>query len=235
MTAVAEREPQVLGPADLIGARRGRAAPPVGVLWPACKRAVDLVGATMLLAVLSPILVLVAVAVRLDSPGPALFRQRRLGRELEPFTLLKFRTMHDGVSSEAHRRYVERLVREPEVPAATGLCKLGRDLRVTRVGRLLRRTSIDELPQLVNVLRGEMSLVGPRPALGYELEHYRRRHYLRFAVRPGLTGLWQVSGRSRLGFVEMLDLDVRYVRECRPGLDAQILLRTPQALLDATA
>jgi lipopolysaccharide/colanic/teichoic acid biosynthesis glycosyltransferase len=234
MPAVVEREARV-PPLDAVPPAPARDGRPSGFPWPACKRIVDLLGAALLLALLAPILTLVAVAVRLDSPGPGLFRQRRLGRNLEPFTLLKFRTMREGVSSEAHRRYVERPVREPATTPAAGLRKLERDPRVTRVGQLLRRTSLDELPQLVNVLRGEMSLVGPRPALDYELEHYRRSHYRRFAVRPGMTGLWQVSGRSRLGFVEMLELDVRYVRECGPGLDAQILLRTPRALVGTTA
>jgi lipopolysaccharide/colanic/teichoic acid biosynthesis glycosyltransferase len=201
--------------------------------WPAGKRAVDLVGAVALLAVLSPLLVVLAAAVRLDSRGPALFRQRRLGCEGRPFMVAKFRTMRVGVSDEVHRSYIEQLANGEG--GGDGLKKLTRDPRVTRIGALLRRTSLDELPQLLNVVTGEMSLIGPRPALGYELAHYRPEHFERFAVRPGMTGLWQVSGRARVGFVEMLDLDVRYARESSPLTDLMILVRTPRALVGSTA
>jgi len=141
----------------------------------------------------------------------------------------KFRSMRTDADPEIHRRYIEQLVKG-EAPEQ-GLKKLVGDPRVTRVGDVLRRTSIDELPQLFNVLAGEMSLVGPRPALDYELEHYLPAHFRRFDVRPGITGLWQVSGRNELNFVEMLDLDVRYVDEMGPRMDLKVLTKTPMALI----
>ena len=181
----------------------------------------------------SPLLALIALAIRLDSGGPVLFRQARLGRELDEFTVLKFRTMKFDSSPELHRAYIAKLAAgqadEDEIK------KLTKDPRITRVGKLLRRTSLDEFPQLINVLRGEMSLVGPRPALDYELEHYAERHFERFAVKPGMTGLWQVSGRNRVGFTEMLDLDVHYA--CNNGflLDMKILAKTPVAAVTGAA
>jgi lipopolysaccharide/colanic/teichoic acid biosynthesis glycosyltransferase len=202
------------------------------VTWAHVKRAVDVALALVALIVLAPIMLAVALAVRLDSPGPLLFRQERCGRGRRPFTVLKFRTMYDGVSPEAHRRYIERLARaEAGADADAGLKKLVGDPRVTRVGAFLRRASLDELPQLFNVLKGDMSIIGPRPALEYELEHYRPEHFARFDVRPGLTGLWQVSGRNRIGFLGMLDLDVEYSRTTSPRVDAKILLRTPGAVV----
>jgi lipopolysaccharide/colanic/teichoic acid biosynthesis glycosyltransferase len=208
--------------------------PPRRGAWSAVKRAFDVVAAGAALVVLSPLLALIALAVRLDSRGPALFRQERLGLGGRPFRVAKFRTMHMGVSDEAHRAYIAALA-SGEAGSDPGLKKLTRDPRVTRVGAFLRKTSLDELPQLLNVVTGEMSLVGPRPALTYELEHYRPQHFERFGVRPGLTGLWQVSGRSEVGFIEMLDLDVEYARSSGPLLDARILLRTPAALVGRTA
>src|SRR4051794_24506090 len=198
--------------------------------WAEAKRVIDVALALVALIVLAPIMLVVALAVRLDTPGPLLFRQERCGRGRRPFTVLKFRTMHHGVSPEAHRRYIERLA-SGEAEAEPGLKKLVGDPRVTRVGAFLRRTSLDELPQLFNVVKGDMSIVGPRPALEYELEHYRPEHFARFDVRPGLTGLWQVSGRNRIGFLGMLDLDAEYSRTSSPRLDAKILLRTPLAVV----
>jgi lipopolysaccharide/colanic/teichoic acid biosynthesis glycosyltransferase len=213
-----------------------RLVPAVGEASPAwqhTKRVFDVLFAALLLLALLPLLVVIAVAVKLDTPGPLLFRQERCGRGRRSFTVLKFRTMHDGVSPAAHRRYIAELAAaDPEGP---GLKKLTGDPRVTRVGALLRRTSLDELPQLVNVLRGQMAIIGPRPALAYELEHYEEEHFARFAVRPGLTGLWQVSGRNTIGFMGMLELDVEYARTTSPRVDAMILLRTPLALVRGNA
>lgn len=217
-----------VGPIIADGSRAS--APADDRLWHVVKRAFDVIIATALLIVALPLLILIAGLVKLDSPGPVIFRQRRYGRRLEPFTVWKFRTMHDGASPEAHRQYIAGLAAGAHNGQA-GLKKLTGDPRVTGLGAVLRRTSLDELPQLVNVLRGDMSLVGPRPALEYEFEHYAAVHFDRFLVRPGLTGLWQVSGRSLLGFEDMLDLDVTYARGCGPGLDAMILLRTPRAVL----
>ena len=198
--------------------------------WATSKRALDVLVAVLLLLVTLPILALVALAVKLDSPGPVLFRQRRFGRGMHEFPVAKFRTMRHGASDDLHKEYIRQLM-SAEDADGDGLKKLTRDPRVTRVGRFLRKTSLDELPQLFNVVAGQMSLVGPRPALAYELEHYEPSHYERFSVRPGLTGLWQVSGRSELGFREMLDLDAAYAREAGPAMDLQILARTPMTLV----
>jgi lipopolysaccharide/colanic/teichoic acid biosynthesis glycosyltransferase len=202
--------------------------------WLRTKRVIDVVFAVVLLVVLAPLLLVIAVALRLDSPGPLLFSQERRGRGCRRFTVLKFRTMHDGVSSEAHRRYIAELASR-EADAEPGLKKLIADPRVTRVGAFLRRTSLDELPQLINVVKGEMSIIGPRPALEYELDHYGLEHFARFDVRPGLTGLWQVSGRNTIGFRAMLDLDAEYARIVSPRVDMMILLRTPMALMRGNA
>lgn len=193
-------------------------------------RVVDIVIASAGLAVTAPVLALAAVAIKLEDRGPALFRQRRYGRDQQPFTMLKLRTMTVGASSALHEAYIAELMAGPQ-PATDGeLYKLTEDPRVTRVGRWLRRLSLDEVPQLINVLLGDMAVVGPRPGLAYELEHYAPEHFDRFTVRPGLTGLWQVSGRSKLGFREMLDLDVEYTRRRSVSLDLLIILRTPLAI-----
>ncbi len=205
------------------------------VSWPTVKRTIDIVGAVVLLILVLPLLALVVAAIVADSRGPVLFRQVRHGLGGQTFTVLKFRTMYPGVSTQAHRDFIAQLASGDDSQPAGTLKKLTADPRVTPVGRVLRATSIDELPQLVNVVRGEMSLVGPRPALPYELEYYRPEHFERFWVRPGLTGLWQVSGRSELGFVEMLTLDTEYARHHGPRLDALILARTPIALVPRRA
>ena len=199
------------------------------------KRLFDLGVAVLCLVVLSPLLAAVALMVRLTTPGPALFRQVRLGRERRPFLLYKFRTMYDGTPSDVHREYVSKLLTDdqPPVGGRRGLYKLEDDPRITPLGRLLRRMSIDELPQLLNVIRGEMSLVGPRPALPWEAELMAPADSQRFLVLPGLTGLWQVSGRSRLTMRQALDLDVEYVRRQSFALDFGILLKTVPVVLSA--
>jgi lipopolysaccharide/colanic/teichoic acid biosynthesis glycosyltransferase len=199
-------------------------------LW----RALEMLLSAAALVLLAPLLALIALAIRLDSRGPVLFRQQRLGRGLDPFLLNKFRTMHDGVDHETHRTFVLQLIagERPQHDDASGpQFKLTRDERVTRVGRVLRRTSLDELPQLWNVLCGDMSLVGPRPPIAYEVEHYPPHWFARFAVKPGLTGLWQVSGRSDLALEHMVDLDVEYVRRRSLWLNLAILARTVPAVL----
>jgi lipopolysaccharide/colanic/teichoic acid biosynthesis glycosyltransferase len=196
------------------------------------KRALDLMVSVPCLALLLPLLLVVAIAVRLSTPGPALFRQRRLGLDGRPFVLYKFRTMYHGCSDGPHRRYVRALLTSSTVQAgAGGLYKLEGDDRITKAGRLLRRTSIDELPQLLNVIRGEMSLVGPRPALEWEAELFGDGHWQRFLVPPGVTGLWQVSGRNRLSMRQALDLDLEYVRRQSLVLDLAILFKTLPAVL----
>ncbi len=198
------------------------------VVWPVVKRGFDIGLAAVLLTLLAPTLLVIALILRRDSPGPAIFRQERYGRGGQRFTVLKFRTMKTDVSAEPHQRYIAALAAGDS--SGNGLKKLTGDPRVTRAGAFLRRTSLDELPQLVNVVRGQMSIIGPRPALDYELQFYDEQHFERFSVRPGLTGLWQVEGRSELGFREMLDLDVQYARAACARLDAKILWRTPFAL-----
>jgi lipopolysaccharide/colanic/teichoic acid biosynthesis glycosyltransferase len=196
-------------------------------------RALDIVGAAILLVLLSPLLALIAILVRLDSPGSPIFRQRRVGRDTVPFTVNKFRTMHDGVAHDRHRDYVLGLIagehREHTTPGPH--FKMTGDARVTRFGRALRRSSLDELPQLWNVLRGDMSLVGPRPAIPYEVEHYPPHWFARFAVKPGVTGLWQVNGRSTVTLEEMVRLDVEYSRQRSLWLNLSILVRTVPAVL----
>lgn len=193
------------------------------------KRVLDVIFSLVLILLLIPMMLLTALIIRLDSRGPIFFRQRRLGRDMKGFTVLKFRTMQADASSELHQRFVAELCRDDGPAESDGVKKLTQDPRVTRAGRVLRGLSIDELPQLFNVLAGEMSLVGPRPAIEYELEHYCQDHFARFKVRPGLTGLWQVSGRSSLGFTEMLELDAMYANDANLSSDLKILARTPLA------
>jgi lipopolysaccharide/colanic/teichoic acid biosynthesis glycosyltransferase len=179
----------------------------------------------------------IALAIKLTSKGPVFFRQRRIGQFGTPFVFLKFRSMFLNNDPKIHREYVQQLISGKAAPQPTtvnggGAYKLTKDPRVTRVGAFLRRTSLDELPQLYNVLRGEMSLVGPRPAIPYEVEAYRPWHRRRVLhAKPGITGLWQVSGRSRVGFDEMVRLDVRYAMTRSFLLDLKILLMTPKAVL----
>jgi exopolysaccharide biosynthesis polyprenyl glycosylphosphotransferase len=191
------------------------------------KRALDVAGAALLLVLVAPVFLVVALLIRRDTSGPIFFRQTRLGLDMEPFTLLKFRTMRDGADDAPHRDYLKQIMTTDASPSSNSLYKLDRHADVTRVGRWLRRTSLDELPQLLNVLRGDMSLVGPRPAIPYELELYAPHHFERFAVPAGLTGLWQVEARAHSTFLEALDLDVAYVRGWSIGLDVRLLIRTP--------
>ena len=195
-------------------------------------RVLDLVISLVLLVLLAPLLVLIAIAIRLDSPGPAIFRQERLGRGMKPFTVNKFRTMHDGAPQDVHQAFVESLIagEQPRPHAGGPRFKLADDERVTRVGHLLRCTSIDELPQILNVLRGDMSLVGPRPAIRYEAEKYPAPWFARFAVKPGITGLWQVSGRCELTTAQMIELDLEYIERRTFGLNVWIMLRTVPAV-----
>lgn len=199
---------------------------------------------------MAPLLAAIAIAVRLDSPGPSVFRQQRIGRGRKPFTVNKFRTMTDGAAHDRHREFVLGLIKgeqprhdvhdhETTGQDASGedaprpYYKMIADPRVTRFGRVLRRSSLDELPQLWNVLRGDMSLVGPRPPIPYEVEHYPPEWFDRFAVKPGITGLWQVSGRSMVTLEEMVRLDVEYANRRTLWLNLWILARTVPAVLGA--
>jgi lipopolysaccharide/colanic/teichoic acid biosynthesis glycosyltransferase len=188
------------------------------------KRCIDVVGASLALVLTLPLLVLVCLAVRLESSGPALYRSLRCGLGGRPFVLYKVRSMRDGVELTAEQRRRLNQVSEPAFKARE-------DPRLTPLGRLLRRTSIDELPQLWNVLRGEMSLVGPRPPLPSEVERYEDWQLQRLAVLPGLTCLWQISGRSLIGFEEWVRLDLEYIQRRGLGTDLRILLATVPTVL----
>jgi lipopolysaccharide/colanic/teichoic acid biosynthesis glycosyltransferase len=201
----------------------------------AMKRALDIVGSLTLLIALVPLMLLIALLVKSRSRGPVLFRQVRIGQGLQPFTMLKFRTMAVNADHAVHHQFVTAFInaRAPlAAPGAPGVFKLTNDPRVTPVGRILRKTSLDELPQLWNVLRGDMSLVGPRPALAYELEQYQPWHRRRLLeAKPGITGLWQVVGRSRTTFDDMVRMDLRYVQRRSLWTDVTILLATPKAVI----
>ena len=204
------------------------------------KRVIDIIGSSLMLVIFSPVWLTIALAIKVSSKGPVLFRQRRVGQYGKTFTFLKFRSMHVDNDSSVHREYVTQLIAgqaRRNLPNnggkgnGVGVYKLTNDARVTRLGRFLRRSSLDELPQLLNVLSGEMSLVGPRPAIPYELAAYQIWHRRRvLEVKPGITGLWQVNGRSRIKFDEMVRLDLRYAETWSPWLDIKILLRTPRAV-----
>jgi lipopolysaccharide/colanic/teichoic acid biosynthesis glycosyltransferase len=201
------------------------------------KQGMDIVGSALTLTLFSPLLLVIALAIKASSKGPVLFRQQRVGQYGQCFTFLKFRSMHIDNDNSVHKEYVTKLIsgcaeHKPSKGNREGIYKLTNDKRVTSVGKFLRRTSLDELPQLVNVLMGDMSLVGPRPAIPYELAAYQTWHRRRvLEVKPGITGLWQVSGRSSVKFDEMVRLDLRYATSWSPWLDFKILMRTPRAVI----
>ena len=205
------------------------------------KRVLDLALSLPVLIAVSPIFLIVALLIRATSPGPVFFVQDRIGVRrvggrwtLRTFRFIKFRTMHAGVGTAIHQKHVSAFIRGDSdarsAAQAAGLVagtnKIRHDPRLTPVGRFLRRFSLDELPQLLNVIRGEMSLVGPRPPIPYEVEVYRPEHMRRLSVKPGITGLWQVSGRAILTFEEMVRLDLLYIEKMNLGLDLSILART---------
>jgi lipopolysaccharide/colanic/teichoic acid biosynthesis glycosyltransferase len=201
------------------------------------KRAMDIFGSALLVILCAPLLLIIALVVKLSSRGPVLFRQDRVGQYGRRFTFLKFRSMRADNDPSVHKEYVTKLIageaeRMPSRAAGEGVYKLAQDARITRIGSLLRKTSLDELPQLLNVLRGDMSLVGPRPPIPYELAAYQTWHRRRLLeVKPGITGLWQVTGRSRVKFDDMVRLDLRYAMSWSPWLDVKILARTPGAVI----
>jgi exopolysaccharide biosynthesis polyprenyl glycosylphosphotransferase len=198
---------------------------------PLIKRTVDIVGSAVLLLATAPIFAYAAWRIRRESPGPVFFRQTRLGQDRHEFTVLKFRTMRTGVADTAHREYIKQTMSSSATAGESGLYKLEQADAVTPFGAKLRKTSLDELPQLLNVLRGDMSLVGPRPCLAYETELFKPHHFERFRVAAGLTGLWQVSARAHSTFGEALDMDVAYARSWSLGLDLWLLCRTPLHVL----
>ncbi len=196
------------------------------------KRLVDVAGSGLALVTLSPVFAIVAVLIKLTSEGPVFFRQERVGKGGRPFEFLKFRSMYVANDHKVHQEYIRNLIAGNGPSGEGAVYKIKNDARVTPVGRFLRKTSLDELPQFWNVFRGEMSLVGPRPPIPYEIEYYAVWHRRRVLdVKPGITGLWQVYGRSRTTFDEMVRLDLRYVRTWSIWLDLKILLKTPHAVL----
>ena len=204
------------------------------------KRLMDIVGSASALLFLSPIFLLVALLVKLSSEGPIFFKQERLGQFGKTFTFLKFRSMYANNDHKIHQNFIKRVIKGEHDGRAEGggkaVFKMTNDPRITRIGRFIRRTSLDELPQFINVLMGEMSLVGPRPPIAYECEEYDIWHRRRvLEVKPGITGLWQVKGRSRVRFDDMVRLDLQYARTWSLWLDVQIILQTPRALFSDDA
>lgn len=199
------------------------------------KRLIDIVGSIVMLILCAPVFLVIAAAVKLTSKGPVFFRQQRVGQYGRSFTFLKFRSMCVNNDNSVHREYVKKLIEsKPGCENGTGkdVYKLTNDKRITPLGKILRRTSLDELPQFLNVVWGDMSLVGPRPPIPYELAAYQTWHRRRLLdVKPGITGLWQVTGRSSVKFDEMVRLDLRYAMSWSPWLDLRILIRTPLAVI----
>jgi lipopolysaccharide/colanic/teichoic acid biosynthesis glycosyltransferase len=199
------------------------------------KRAVDIVGAATGLVLLSPVMLLIALYIKTVSPGPVFFKQKRIGYLGKEFTMWKFRSMHVGADAKGHQEHMVSIIRSSKDPEsekrATAMRKLGRDNRIIPLGEPFRKSCLDEIPQLLNVLLGDMSLIGPRPALAYEVAEYLRWHAGRFDTVPGMTGLWQVSGKNNLSFKEMVRLDIRYARHRSFWFDAKILLKTIPAII----
>jgi exopolysaccharide biosynthesis polyprenyl glycosylphosphotransferase len=224
--------PEPLGDLSLLKVER------VGLYatWPQMlKRLLDLLVAFFALLAISPILLVTMILIKLDSRGPIFFVQKRVGLNGRTFRMFKFRSMTHGADSSIHQNYLREYIKTGKANAVDEngqpVFKIASDPRVTRLGRFIRKTSIDELPQLFNVLKGDMSLVGPRPAIQYEVDEYEDWHRGRLNIRPGITGLWQVSGRNRLSFDDMVRLDITYIEEWSVWLDLRILLRTVPVVL----
>lgn len=211
-------------------------------LYFVCKRIMDITLTALLLPLLVPLMLLVAILIKVDSPGPVFFVQERIGVkrrasggrttwELYTFSFYKFRSMVNDADPTPHQEYFEKFRLGSVHSDRCKPFKLTRDSRLTRVGAVLRRTSLDELPQLLNVLKGEMSLVGPRPALPYEVALYDEVHFERFRAKPGITGWWQATARSRVGFERMIQMDIEYARRAGFLFDLEILLLTIPAVL----
>ena len=199
------------------------------------KRTVDIVAAIAIMIFFSPFFIVITLAIRLSSPGPVFYRQERIGRDGKAFQMLKFRTMYDGSSNATHKEHVQNLIVNNVSPKALGKdsLKLKDDPRITPVGKSLRRFGLDEMPQFINVLLGDMSLVGPRPPLAYEYELYSEWHKQRMTVLPGITGLWQVTAHNQVSFDEMVEIDLDYIRTMSIWLDLKIMALTPWEMLTA--
>ena len=206
-------------------------------LFRVMKRVMDILGSALALVLFLPVFLLIAFAIKATSKGPVFFRQRRIGQHGKSFVFLKFRSMYLNNDAAVHKAYVQQLIagkadKQQSSGNGEGVYKLTKDSRITRVGSFLRKTSMDELPQFINVLKGEMSLVGPRPPVPYEVEAYDIWHRRRLLeAKPGITGLWQVGGRSRVKFDDMVRLDLQYARTWSPWMDIKILARTPGAVV----
>lgn len=200
------------------------------------KRAVDIAGSIGGLIVFSPLFIIIPALIKLSSGGPVFYRQKRVGSLGKTFTFLKFRSMRTGAAESIHSEYIKKLIAEDSAweTGREKVYKISDDPRVTKVGKFLRKTSLDELPQFLNVLAGDMSLVGPRPPIPYEMDSYELWHWRRvMEAKPGLTGLWQVSGRSTKSYNDMVRLDIRYIERWSPWLDLKIILRTPMAMISS--
>lgn len=200
------------------------------------KRALDITGSIGGLIIFSPFFIIIPVLIKLTSKGPVFFRQKRAGSLGQTFTFLKFRSMHAGSTDAIHSDYIKKLINEDSAweSGQKKVYKISNDPRITKVGKILRKTSLDELPQFLNVLAGDMSLVGPRPPIPYEMECYELWHWRRvMEAKPGLTGLWQVSGRSAMSYNEMVRLDIRYIEKWSFWLDLKIILMTPFAMISS--
>jgi lipopolysaccharide/colanic/teichoic acid biosynthesis glycosyltransferase len=197
-------------------------------LYPVAKRLFDLFVAIVMLIAAAPIMLIVAIAIKLDSAGPIIFKQTRIGKNHKPFTFYKFRSMYTKCDASVHQQFVKNLINSSSDNATY---KLTSDKRITRVGRFIRKTSVDELPQLFNVIKGDMSMVGPRPPIPYEVAEYKEWHHRRLAVAPGITGLWQVQGRSLVSFDDMVKMDIAYAEKSSLALDVTLLAQTIPAVL----
>lgn len=194
------------------------------------KRVIDIIVSLLLLLILLPFFLIISIIIKIDSSGPVFFLQERVGKNGKKFKMLKFRTMYKDNDERVHKEYVTKLIKEGKKDES-GIYKIKDDPRITKIGKFLRAFSFDEFPQLINVLKGEMSLVGPRPPIEYEVENYDQWHKRRLSVKPGMTGMWQVSGRNSVGFEDMVLLDIYYVENFNIWLDIIILLKTIPAIV----
>jgi lipopolysaccharide/colanic/teichoic acid biosynthesis glycosyltransferase len=201
-------------------------------IYPVLKRLLDIIIALSMVIILAPVMLVVAIAIKLDSKGPIIFRQTRIGKNHQPFTFYKFRSMCHNADSTVHKQFVQSLINGKTAESrCNGTYKLTTDKRITRVGKFIRKASLDELPQLFNIIKGDMTLVGPRPPIPYEVAEYKDWHHRRLDVTPGLTGLWQVEGRSLVSFDEMCAMDIAYVERRSLLLDLVLMVETIPVVL----
>jgi lipopolysaccharide/colanic/teichoic acid biosynthesis glycosyltransferase len=198
---------------------------------PVDKRIMDIIISLVLIFFFAPAFIIAAILIKLTSRGPIIFKQTRLGLNGRPFEILKFRTMRTNMQDDIHRAFMKKVIEKQKASGGGQVFKMKNDPRVTLIGKILRKTSLDELPQLFNVLKGEMSIIGPRPPLAYEVECYKRWQLERLTGLPGITGLWQVSGRNHTDFETMVKQDIEYIRNRNLALDIKILLKTAPAML----